>query len=129
MSVRTFNRRFREETGQSPGAWLLAQRLARARHLLEATDPPVDEVARTRRPGFGATLRQHLRATLGRVTAGVPTHLSRRRRPGGGSHHSVTLRDETLGVLGRPLVVAVLELGQFDLAEMWLLVGQRAEQV
>src|SRR4051812_42497512 len=41
MSVRTFNRRFREETGRSPGAWLIEQRVDHARHLLEATDLPV----------------------------------------------------------------------------------------
>jgi transcriptional regulator GlxA family with amidase domain len=65
MSVRTFNRRFREETGRSPGAWLIAQRIDAARHLLEATDLPVDEVAR--RSGFGsaAALRQHLRTSVG----------------------------------------------------------------
>ena len=65
MSVRTFNRRFREETGQSPGAWLLAQRLARAQHLLEASDAPVEEVAARAGLGSAATLRQHLRATMG----------------------------------------------------------------
>jgi transcriptional regulator GlxA family with amidase domain len=65
MSVRTFNRRFREETGHSPGAWLIAQRVGHARHLLEATDLPVDEVARRAGLGSGASLRQHLRAALG----------------------------------------------------------------
>ena len=65
QSVRTFNRRFREETGQSPGAWLIQQRRAQARHLLESTDLPVDEVARRSGLGSGATLRYHLRETLG----------------------------------------------------------------
>jgi transcriptional regulator GlxA family with amidase domain len=65
MSVRTFNRRFREETGHSPGAWLIAQRIEHARHLLEATDLPVDEVARRAGMGTGASLRQHLRTALG----------------------------------------------------------------
>jgi transcriptional regulator GlxA family with amidase domain len=65
MSVRTFTRRFREETGLSPNRWLTRQRVEAARHLLEATDLPVDQVAR--RCGFGTTasLRQHLAATLG----------------------------------------------------------------
>lgn len=65
QSVRTFNRRFREETGQSPGAWLIQQRRVRARHLLESTDLPVDEVARQAGLGSGATLRYHLRESLG----------------------------------------------------------------
>ena len=30
MSARTFNRRFREETGQSPGAWIRSRRVDRA---------------------------------------------------------------------------------------------------
>lgn len=37
-SVRTFSRRFRAETGQSPGSWLLQQRVRHAMHLLESTD-------------------------------------------------------------------------------------------
>jgi transcriptional regulator GlxA family with amidase domain len=65
MSVRTFNRRFREETGRSPGAWLIEQRVQHARHLLEATDLPVDDVARRAGLGTGASLRQHLRAAVG----------------------------------------------------------------
>jgi transcriptional regulator GlxA family with amidase domain len=65
MSVRTFNRRFREETGRSPGAWLIEQRVNHARHLLEATDLPVDEVARQAGLGSGASLRQHLRTAVG----------------------------------------------------------------
>ena len=39
MSVRTFTRRFRDETGQSPHTWLAAQRVALARRLLETTRP------------------------------------------------------------------------------------------
>jgi transcriptional regulator GlxA family with amidase domain len=65
MSERTFNRRFRDETGQSPGAWLLAQRIDAARHLLETTDLPVDDVAARSGLGSGATLRAHLRTAVG----------------------------------------------------------------
>ncbi|MFI6597882.1 GlxA family transcriptional regulator [Nonomuraea sp. NPDC050536] len=65
MSRRTFTRRFRLEVGLSPGQWLTQQRVALARHLLESTDLPVDQIAA--RAGFGtaASLRQHLNATLG----------------------------------------------------------------
>ncbi|WP_230421478.1 GlxA family transcriptional regulator [Actinomadura soli] len=65
MSVRTFTRRFRQETGVSPQVWLTAQRVERARRLLEETDLPVDRVAE--RAGFGtaASLRQHLQAVVG----------------------------------------------------------------
>lgn len=65
MSVRTFTRRFREETGLSPGKWLTQQRVERARHLLENTDLVVDQVARHAGFGTGAALRQQMNATLG----------------------------------------------------------------
>ncbi|MFE2755953.1 GlxA family transcriptional regulator [Actinosynnema sp. NPDC059335] len=65
MSVRTFTRRFREETGISPGKWLTQQRVERARHLLETTDLAVDQVARHAGFGTGAALRQQMSATLG----------------------------------------------------------------
>ncbi|HEX5919585.1 MAG TPA: helix-turn-helix domain-containing protein, partial [Nocardioides sp.] len=65
MSVRTFTRRFREETGQSPGAWVTQQRVRHAQHLLEATDLTVDDVATRAGMGTAASLRQHLRTSLG----------------------------------------------------------------
>ncbi|MFI7677912.1 GlxA family transcriptional regulator [Actinophytocola sp. NPDC049390] len=65
MSVRTFSRRFRAETGMSPGTWLTRQRIEHARHLLETTDLSVDAVAEQAGLGTGASLRQHMRATLG----------------------------------------------------------------
>ena len=65
MSVRTFTRRFRDETAMSPGQWLLRQRVERARHLLEATDLPVDQIARQSGFGTAASLRQHLHAVIG----------------------------------------------------------------
>jgi len=64
-SVRTFTRRFREEVGVSPAQWLTRQRVDLARHLLESSDLTVDQVAR--RAGFGtaASMRAHLRDTIG----------------------------------------------------------------
>ncbi|GAA4212245.1 GlxA family transcriptional regulator [Actinocatenispora rupis] len=64
MSVRTFTRRFREEVGVSPGRWLTARRIDRARHLLEETDLPVDRIAADAGFGTAASLRAHLRAEL-----------------------------------------------------------------
>ncbi|MGK5692352.1 GlxA family transcriptional regulator [Streptomyces sp. URMC 128] len=65
MSLRTFARRFHDEVGLSPGRWLIQQRVARARHLLETSDLTVDQIAG--RVGFatGASLRQHLSAAIG----------------------------------------------------------------
>src|SRR5205085_9327729 len=65
MSVRTFSRRFRAETGMSPGTWLTRQRVEHARHLLETTDLSVDVVAERAGLGTGASLRQHMRASIG----------------------------------------------------------------
>ena len=65
MSVRTFTRRFRDETGLSPGRWITQQRVERARQLLETTDLGVDQVARDAGFGTGAALRQQMTATLG----------------------------------------------------------------
>ncbi len=72
------NRRFRQETGTTPLKWLHAQRVDHARRLLEASDLPIETVAR--RCGFGsaAILRQHFR----RATATTPTAY---RRTFGGS--------------------------------------------
>jgi transcriptional regulator GlxA family with amidase domain len=58
MSERTFARRFRDETGTTPHAWLLARRVALAEELLETGNLGVEEVAR--RCGFGsATMLRH----------------------------------------------------------------------
>jgi transcriptional regulator GlxA family with amidase domain len=65
MSPRTFIRRFRQETGESPGAWVRSRRLDHARELLESRDMPVDEVARLSGLGSGGNLRHHLRRSLG----------------------------------------------------------------
>ncbi|RNL62722.1 helix-turn-helix domain-containing protein [Nocardioides marmoriginsengisoli] len=65
MSLRTFVRRFTEEVGMSPGRWLIQQRIERARHLLETTDLPVEEIAGWVGFSGGTSLREHLRAAIG----------------------------------------------------------------
>ena len=69
-SERSFARHFRSATGTTPLRWLHEQRVLRARHLLEETSMPVEEIAR--RAGFGTStgLRTHfLRATRTTPTA------------------------------------------------------------
>ncbi|MFI5502433.1 GlxA family transcriptional regulator [Nocardia asteroides] len=65
MSPRTFARRFGDEVGMSPGRWLTQQRVTRARHLLEASDLSVEQIAG--RVGFatGTSLRQHFQSAVG----------------------------------------------------------------
>ncbi|MFV2120971.1 GlxA family transcriptional regulator, partial [Streptomyces sp. Act-28] len=65
MSLRTFARRFGEETGTSPGRWLVRQRVARARELLESSDLSVDRIAGEVGFATAASLRQHLHAAIG----------------------------------------------------------------
>ncbi|WP_336920827.1 helix-turn-helix domain-containing protein [Aquipuribacter sp. SD81] len=65
MSSRSFARHFRAATGSSPHAWLLAQRVTRAQHLLETTDLSVDEVARRSGLGTATTLRHHFARRVG----------------------------------------------------------------
>ncbi|MBB4981414.1 MULTISPECIES: GlxA family transcriptional regulator [Streptomyces] len=65
MSLRTFARRFNEEVGMSPGRWLIQQRVARARQLLESTDLAVDDIAGQVGFATGTSLRQHLHAAIG----------------------------------------------------------------
>lgn len=65
MSLRTFLRRFQALTGTTPGDWLAAERLNRARDLLECGRLPVEEVATLAGFGSAATLRHHFRQRLG----------------------------------------------------------------
>ncbi|NGO06823.1 helix-turn-helix domain-containing protein [Streptomyces sp. HC44] len=65
MSLRTFARRFNDEVGMSPGRWLIQQRVARARQLLEASDLTVDQIAGEVGFATGTSLRQHLHTAIG----------------------------------------------------------------
>jgi AraC family transcriptional activator FtrA len=62
---RALHRRFQEASGTSPGAWLLAERMARARELLEGATLPIEDVAAACGFGTAATMRHHFRTTLG----------------------------------------------------------------
>ena len=59
MSRRTFTRRFRQSTGTTVGAWLLAQRLARTQELLEGSDESIESIARIAGFGTATSLRLH----------------------------------------------------------------------
>jgi transcriptional regulator GlxA family with amidase domain len=61
MSERTFHRRFRERSGVSPLSWLREQRIARAKELLESSDLPIEEIARSVGMGTPANLRTQFR--------------------------------------------------------------------
>lgn len=65
MSVRTFIRRFTECTGRTPGEWLVSERLALAREMLEASRSSPEDIAITCGFGTVATMRHHFRERLG----------------------------------------------------------------
>ncbi|MEV6734434.1 MULTISPECIES: helix-turn-helix domain-containing protein [unclassified Streptomyces] len=65
VSARTLARRFAEQLGHSPGKWLLTQRLAAARILLEQTDLPVEAIAIRVGLSSAVNLRRRFRTMLG----------------------------------------------------------------
>ncbi len=65
MSRRTFIRRFHQETGLSPMAWLTSARLDLARELLETTAVPVKRIAGLSGLGSPAALRGTFHRHLG----------------------------------------------------------------
>ncbi|MEV0436742.1 MULTISPECIES: helix-turn-helix domain-containing protein [Nocardia] len=74
MSTRTFARRFAAETGTTPVKWLTTQRVLFAKHLLEATELPLERVADQCGFGSGALLRHHFQRQVGLA----PTEYRRR---------------------------------------------------
>ncbi len=74
MSVRTFARRFVEQTGTTPHRWLTQQRLLFAQRLLETTTHGIDRVAEAAGFDTAETLRHHFRKQF-RTT---PTRYRRR---------------------------------------------------
>jgi AraC family transcriptional regulator, transcriptional activator FtrA len=69
VSPRTLARRFAEQLGTAPGRWLRAQRLDRARQLLETTGDTHDVVAAHAGLGTGANLRKAFRLELAMTPA------------------------------------------------------------
>ncbi|WP_198666114.1 transcriptional regulator FtrA [Tropicimonas sp. IMCC34043] len=65
MSVRTFLRRFSEATGQTPGDWLVAERVGEAQRLLCQGQANMEAVALASGFGSSHTLRHHFRKRLG----------------------------------------------------------------
>ena len=65
MSPRTFARRFREETGTTPHAWITSPRVLRAEELLERTHRSVDQIAGDVGFANAATLRHHFTRVRG----------------------------------------------------------------
>ena len=65
MSRRTLTRRFRQETGVAPMAWLADARIDRARELLETTAEPVENIGRLTGLGAPASVRAAFHRRIG----------------------------------------------------------------
>lgn len=76
VSTRTLARRFADQLGTSPGAWLLARRVAEARALLEETDLPVEAIAARVGLASAVNLRRRFHHQVG-TTPGAYRRASR----------------------------------------------------
>ncbi len=65
MSVTSFHRWFKNASGTTPQQWLIQQRLARARRLLESTSASIERIATHSGFGTSTNMRQHFKRTLG----------------------------------------------------------------
>jgi len=65
LSPRQFSRRFRAATGNSPGDWLLHQRLHASLPLLESTHTSIEEIGRLVGISNAAGFRRHFRHAFG----------------------------------------------------------------
>jgi AraC family transcriptional regulator, transcriptional activator FtrA len=65
VSPRTLARRFADQLGTSPGAWLLSRRVIEARTLLEETDLPVEAIAARVGLASAVNLRRRFRSQVG----------------------------------------------------------------
>ena len=59
--ARQASRHWQGRPGTTPGAWLAAARVARARELLKSSQSAIEEVAAAAGFGSAATLRHHFR--------------------------------------------------------------------
>ena len=78
MSPRTLLRHFKNVTGLAPGEWLLRERVALARDMLESGRVPVNQIAD--RAGFGSaeSFRRHFRLQVGASPAAYRQRFLRR---------------------------------------------------
>jgi AraC family transcriptional regulator, transcriptional activator FtrA len=65
LTTRTLIRRFHSTTGMTPQRWLLSQRLAHTRQLLESTDLSVERIAEAVGLGSAGTLRRQFARAYG----------------------------------------------------------------
>ncbi len=80
MSPRTLHREFKATTGESAYAWIVRQRVERARELLEQRQIPITRVAQLVGVGSSETLRHHFRRLLSTTPAAYRLRFTQRAR-------------------------------------------------
>jgi transcriptional regulator GlxA family with amidase domain len=65
MSTRTLSRRFREQVGTTPAAWLAHARVRCVQRLLETTDMDIERVSAAAGFGSAAVMREHFGTVVG----------------------------------------------------------------
>jgi AraC family transcriptional regulator, transcriptional activator FtrA len=80
MSARTLQREFKVATGLSPYAWIVRERIERAKELLESGRLPAQRIAERVGMGSAESLRHHFRARVGATPAQYRARFSRRAR-------------------------------------------------
>jgi AraC family transcriptional regulator, transcriptional activator FtrA len=78
MSTRTLQREFRAATGRAPYEWIVGERIARARELLESTALGQESIAARVGMGSAESLRHHFRQQLGTTPARYRARFARR---------------------------------------------------
>ena len=78
MSTRTLQREFMAATGLAPHRWLVAERIERAKELLETTRLSAEEIAARIGLGSAESLRHHFRRRLGTTPQQYRRRFSRR---------------------------------------------------
>lgn len=78
MSTRTLQREFRAATGQAPYEWIVGERIARARELLETTTLAQQRIAERVGMGSVESLRHHFRRRVGTTPARYRARFARR---------------------------------------------------
>ena len=79
MSPRTLQREFKSATGLAPYAWIVRERIERAKELLETGRLPAQRIAERVGMGSAESLRHHFRQRVGTTPAQYRARFSRRR--------------------------------------------------
>lgn len=78
MSPRTLQREFKAATGLAPYAWIVRERIERAKELLETGRLPAQRIAERVGMGSAESLRHHFRMRVGTTPAQYRARFSRR---------------------------------------------------